>query len=148
MSADTNALGLPPIDQVGFVVADLDQAVARYEALYGPFTFMDTEVTGADFRGRSADCRLKIAFGHSGSLEIEFIQPLEGEGPHAEFLASGREGMHHLRYRVDDHDDAVALLVDEGYTAMWSKRLDDTIAFTYLERDGDPLIVEILQMPA
>ena len=31
------ALGLGPIDQVGYVVRDLEASLPRYEALFGPF---------------------------------------------------------------------------------------------------------------
>jgi catechol 2,3-dioxygenase-like lactoylglutathione lyase family enzyme len=147
MSKSASTLALPPIDQVGFVVSDLDQAVARYEALYGPFTFMDAEVSGADFHGRKADCRLRIAFGHSGPLEIEFIQPVEGESPHAEFLAAGGEGMHHLRYRVEDTDAWIEKVAPLGYKPIWYKQFSADTVFAYLEREGDPLLIEFLQMP-
>ena len=49
--------------------------------------------------------------------------------------------------RVEDHDATVALLAELGYASVWSKHLDETTAFSYLERDGDPLVIEILQMP-
>ena len=32
-----SGFGLGPIDQVAFVVADLEAALPRYTALYGPF---------------------------------------------------------------------------------------------------------------
>ena len=35
------SLGLPPIDQVGFVVKSVDDAEKRYGAMFGPFTRMD-----------------------------------------------------------------------------------------------------------
>ena len=54
-----------------------------------------------------------MAFGRSGPLEIELIQPVSGEGPHQEFLDAGNEGMHHVRFRVDDLDARVAELEAE-----------------------------------
>ena len=140
-------LGLPPIDQVGFVVKSIAATEERYGALFGPWTHMDGSVEGATYRGRVCDAKLELLFGHSGDLEIEFIEWQGGESPHREFIEAGREGMHHLRYRVDDHDATVALLAELGYASVWSKRLDETTAFSYLERDGDPLVIEILEMP-
>ena len=43
----------------------------------------------------------RLAFGRTGDIEMEFIQPVSGASPHTEFLAAGREGIHHVRYRVD-----------------------------------------------
>ena len=140
-------LGLPPIDQVGFVVRDLGETEKRYEPLFGPFTWMDGSIEGATYRGREADVKLDIMFGHSGDLEIEFIEWKAGESPHREFIEAGREGMHHLRYRVEDADGTIEKLVGVGYEVIWYKVFSPEITFAYLEREGDALVVEVLQMP-
>lgn len=140
-------LGLPPIDQIGFVVRSLEDAERRYAALFGPFTRMDGSVRAADYRGRTADVQLDLLFGRSGALEIEFIAWRGGESPHREFLEQGREGMHHVRFRVDDADAWIARVGSVGYAPIWYKRWSDAITFAYLERAGDPLLIELLQMP-
>ena len=141
-------LGLPPIDQVGFVVRSLDEARERYEAIFGPFTEMDGSVKAADYRGRTADAELRLLFGSSGDLEIEFIEWRGGESPHREFIEQGREGMHHLRYRVDDAQAWIDRLASVGYRRIWYKQFSADTVFAYLEREGDPLLLEVLQMPA
>lgn len=141
------ALGLPPIDQVGFVVRSVDEARERYGPLFGPFTEIDGSVTEATYRGKVADAQLQILFGHSGPLEIEFIEWRGGESPHREFIDQGREGMHHLRYRVADADGWIQKLAPLGYRPIWYKEFSPEITFCYLERDGDPLLIELLQMP-
>jgi methylmalonyl-CoA/ethylmalonyl-CoA epimerase len=140
-------LGLPPIDQIGFVVKDLDAWVEQFDPVFGPFTFMDGSVRGADFRGRREDVKLKIAFGSSGGMEIEFIQWDEGVSPHSEFIQSGREGMHHLRYRVADTDAWIKKLAAVGYSPCWYKRWNAETVFAYLENPDFPLYLELLQMP-
>lgn len=142
------SLGLPPIDQIGFVVRDLDAWVKKYDALFGPFNFMDGSVAGSQYRGRVEDVKLKLGFGHSGDLEIEFIEWVSGHSPHREFLERGREGMHHVRFRVDDCDGWVEKLKPHGYEAVWYKRWSPTTVFAYLERKDDPTLLEFLQMPA
>ena len=145
--AALESLGLPPIDQVGFVVRSLDEAKARYGALFGPFTEMDGSVEAADYRGRTEDVKLQIMFGKSGDLEIEFIEWQDGHSPHREFIDAGREGMHHLRYRVDDTDAWIEKLATVGYRPIWYKQFSEDVVFAYLEREGDPLLIEFLQMP-
>jgi len=140
-------LDLPPADQVGFVVKDIEAAIAQYDPLFGPFSTMDAEVDEADYRGRSADARLKLAFGKSGDLEIELIEWVGGESPHREFIEAGREGMHHIRFRVDDCDAAIAKAETIGFKRIWYKTMMETIKFAYMEREDDPLIIEFLQMP-
>lgn len=140
-------LDLPPIDQIGFVVKDLDAWVRQFGPLFGPFTFMDGSVEGADFRGRSEDVRLKLAFGRSGDLEIELIEWQDGISPHSEFIQSGGEGLHHLRYRVTDADAWIKKLATVGYTPCWYKRWSADTVFAYLENPDFPLCLELLQMP-
>ena len=140
-------LGLPPIDQVGFVVKSLAEAEKRYTPLFGPWTRIDGSVESATYRGRLCDAKLAILFGHSGNLEIEFIEWQGGESPHREFIEAGREGMHHLRYRVDDTDGWIEKVEKIGYHPIWYKQFSEDIVFSYLEREGDPLLIEFLQMP-
>lgn len=140
-------LGLPPIDQIGFVVRSLAESENRYGALFGPWKHMDGTVEAATYRGRVCDARLDLMFGRSGALEIEFIEWRAGDCPHREFIEAGREGMHHLRYRIDDADAWIAKFSTIGYRPVWYKQYSAEIVFAYLEREDDPLLVELLQMP-
>ena len=100
-------LNLPPVNQVGFVVKDLDKALEFYQPLFGDFTVMDASDMEWDYRGRPEVSSLRIAFGNSGDVEIELIQWIAGETPHKEFLEAGHEGMHHLRFVVDNVEKKV-----------------------------------------
>ena len=149
MNADHSLthLGLPPADQIGFVVRNLDAAMALYDPLFGPFSTMDGSVKAVTYRGRVEDVSLKIAFGRSGDLEIELIEWVSGYSPHREFIERGREGMHHLRFRVDDADHWIEKVKSAGFEAIWYKRYSADTTFAYLERPGDPTLIEFLQMP-
>lgn len=140
-------LGLPPIAQLGHVVRDLESSMALYEPLYGPFTIMDGSVQGATYRGRIADVNLVIAFGRSGDLEIELIQWQSGDSPHREFIEHGREGFHHVQFRVDDCDGWITKTEPLGFEVVWYKRYSTDTTFAYLERPGDPTLIEFLRMP-
>ena len=139
------ALNLGPIDQVGFVVANLDEAIARYQPLFGEFTLMDALEMDWLYRGRQENSSLRLAFAKSGDIEIELIEWLDGGTPHKEFLDQGREGMHHLRFRVENLDEKVKAAEELGYEAIWIKRFADNLAAAYLERKGDPLIIELFE---
>jgi methylmalonyl-CoA/ethylmalonyl-CoA epimerase len=141
------ALDLPALFQIGIVVPALARALGHYEPIFGPFEIMEAVHEGALFRGRPQDCAMTIAFGHSGSVEIEIIEPRSGSSPQQEFLDSGGLGMHHVGFRVEDHDRKVRQAARLGFKAIWSHRVGD-IAWSYLERENDPLIVELLQMPS
>lgn len=143
-------LGLPPVDQVGFVVRDLDKALETFGALFGDFQTMETALEGAWYRGRPADVTLRIAFGRSGSLEIELIEVVSGESPHRERLEQHGEGVHHIRFRVDDIDPPLARLKELGFEVIWAHEIPQVSAkWAYLEGPSDHggALVELYAMP-
>ncbi len=138
-------LELPPADQVGFVVRDIDASLAVYEPLFGPFTTMDPGPMTYAYRGGEEECDMKLAFGRSGELEIELIQWLHGGCPHKEFIDAGREGMHHLRFRVEHLEEKVAQAEPFGYRAIWQKRYGEGLAVAYLECENASLLLEFFE---
>jgi hypothetical protein len=140
---------LGEIDQVGYVVSDLEKALPRFAALFGECTRMDADTPGTLFRGRRSDVKLKMAFFRSGPLEIELIEPVSGAGPHQEFLDSGGQGVHHVRFRVEDLDAKLPELNAAGYETLWYHRYTPEIAWAYLEcppAEGGG-VFELLEMP-
>jgi methylmalonyl-CoA/ethylmalonyl-CoA epimerase len=137
---------LPAPDQVGYVVRDLDLAMSVHEPIFGPFTTMDVTLEGPIYRGRPCDCSLRIAYGRAGPIEIELIQPTGGESPHADFLAAGCEGIHHVRFRVDDFHAHLTAAARLGYTAVWQHSMD-VADFAYLEHERQKgMLIELLRM--
>ena len=121
-------LGLPPMDQVGFVYRDLEAAIASYDSLFGPFQVHEYGSFEYDYRGSREACELRIAFGRSGDIEIELIQWVSGGCPHKEFLDQGREGMHHLRFQVENLEKMVAKASQAGYQPVWKTRFGAGLA--------------------
>lgn len=146
MSTDIERqLDLPPVNQVGFVVRDIQQAIRAYEPIFGTFVEMDAFDMEWIFRGSPAVSSVKLAMAQSGDVEIELIQWISGDTPHKEFLDAGREGMHHLRFIVDNVDNKVTEAEAFGYRVVWYKRFAEGLAAVYLERDDDPLIIEFFE---
>ena len=142
-------IGLPKPDQIGFVVRDLKRAMALYDPVFGPFRIVDFGAQQASYRGGPrTPYDLKYAFGRIHDLEIELIEWVSGDTPHRDFLERGGEGIHHLRFRVDDLDRWGARLAAAGYERVWYDRLSPDTAYGYYERGGDPLFLELLQFPA
>jgi len=140
---------LGDIDQVGYVVPDLEQAIPRFAQLFGECTRMDSTTPGTLFRGRESDVTLKMAFFRSGPIEIELIEPVSGASPHQEFLDGGGEGTHHVRFRVADLDGKLPELEAAGYETVWYNRYTPEIAWAYLAapRSEGGAMIELLEMP-
>jgi len=141
-------LGLGPIDQVAYVVENLERALPRYEAMFGPFQVMTYEIKDCTIRGRQSDCALRLALNNSGPVEIELIEVLAGETIHSEHLKRHGEGIHHVRFRIADLEPKVAELEAAGYRTVMQKRVGPTTAFAYLEspREIGGSVIELLQM--
>ena len=146
----TGELGLPAIDQISWVVEDLDRALEKFRPLFGEFTLMESELKDTLYRGEPSDVTLRMAFGKSGGVEIELIQVVSGRSPHLELLEKYGEGAHHVRFRVDDVDATSRRLEPLGFETIWYKRMEGgDIVFTYLE--GPPghggAVIELFQFP-
>ncbi|MFA4836190.1 MAG: VOC family protein [Dehalococcoidia bacterium] len=138
---------LSPIDQLAIVVKDLDKAVEFYTTKlgWGPFNIIEVDSKGSIYRGKPTGCRLKIAFGRSGLIEIEIFQVLEGNSPHVEFLRTKGEGLHHVRCKVDDLDEALAEWAKEGIEPVWVNR-DPIASVAYMDTDkSGGVMVELIQ---
>ena len=142
-------IGLPPVEQVGYVVRDMDAALALYGPLFGPFVTMETTTKGANYRGKICDVTLKLAIGLSGDTEIELIQWVDGESPHREFIDQGREGIHHIRFGFDGVDEMQAVmdkLAARGFEPIWDYRSRES-SYAYLEHETQRgLLIELLTM--
>jgi catechol 2,3-dioxygenase-like lactoylglutathione lyase family enzyme len=141
-------LGLGPIDQVSYVVENIDRALPNYEALFGPFEVSQNELPDCTIRGQAADCTLKMAIGHSGPMEIELIEVIDGETTHTEHLRAHGEGLHHVRFRVDDIDAKLPELEVEGFKTLLYKRFSPEIAFAYMQTPDaiGGSVIELLQL--
>jgi methylmalonyl-CoA/ethylmalonyl-CoA epimerase len=132
-SAGLGSLGLGSIDQVSFVVRDIEASLPAYTALFGPFTTRMAGSSTMSLRGRPVSPTLKLAFAYQGDLEIELVEVVEGESPHAEHLATHGEGIHHVRFRVDDLEAAQKRMEDAGWVATF-EGVTPRANFAYLER--------------
>jgi len=129
---------LPPVEQIGIVVEDVDRAVQFYSSVFGwgPFQILQSDIKGFIYRGRSVDCRMKVALAQSGPIEIELIQVLEGDTIWTDFLREKGEGIHHLRFHVDDLDGTLAELAKEGIEPVFHKDFTEFgVKFAYLNTD-------------
>jgi methylmalonyl-CoA/ethylmalonyl-CoA epimerase len=103
---------LPGLFHIGWVVRDCAAAQRELSARLGagPFVSMGEErlFDKALVHGKPVPFSLRVAFGALGGVLIELLEPLDDKSPHAEFLDSHGEGMHHLAYLVPDFDEQLA----------------------------------------
>jgi methylmalonyl-CoA/ethylmalonyl-CoA epimerase len=138
--------GLGGIDQVSYAVRDLDEAARRLDPLFGPFVTAPVDLPDVLCDGRRGPVSLKLGFGRSGALEVELVQVVAGAFPQREFLERRGEGIHHVRFTVDDLDAKVDLMRAGGFSVVAGADTPQA-RFAYLEAPaiiGDSM-VELVQ---
>ncbi len=113
---------LPPIDQLGLVVPDVESAAAQLEKMgIGPFFIMSGDVKKWVERGESRRFYCKAGFASHCGLDLELLEPGEGSdfyGQHVD--PDGRVVIHHLGFFVKNKDKEVAKLNAKGYSTWIS----------------------------
>ena len=142
-------VGLGAIDQLSFAVPSLDDALPRYEAMFGgPFTAMDVPGMEVVVRGRPETVSLRLGFGQTAGLEVELVEVVSGGWPTVAWLAEHGEGLHHLRYPVDDFGRSRAELEAAGCSVLMEGH-NFGVSFGYFEVPMlNGMVVELIQMPA
>jgi methylmalonyl-CoA/ethylmalonyl-CoA epimerase len=131
---------LGPIIQVGLVVRDAEAAVQAWTERFhfGPARFVDWPPEGRNlegtgtYRGRPGNFRMRLAFIETPSIQIEFIQPLEGDNIYSEWLEQHGEGLHHILFEVDD-PEAVAAGLNVPILQSGGSTLRPGAIWTYLD---------------
>jgi len=131
---------LGPIDQLGYVVDDIEAAMDHWtrRLAVGPFYFLPSPpLADVTYRGRPTGARIAVALGFSGPLQIELIQPLDDEPtPYRDFLAAHGTGLHHVARFVEDYDHAVAGYAARGMEPYFGGRgLTEKQRFAYFDTE-------------
>jgi catechol 2,3-dioxygenase-like lactoylglutathione lyase family enzyme len=111
--------------QVALVVADLDEALRFWTEKMGvgPFVVIADAMSDRQFtyRGRQTSIEASLAFSYVGDTQIEVIaQTNSAPSPYRDFLASGRQGVHHVAFWPADPESACRDLVRAGFEQVCS----------------------------
>lgn len=110
--------------QIGIVVRDLERSTQLLGELFGigPFRFIEWPNRPDSkywFRGAEERIKIRQAFAQVGPLELELIQPLEGEhNAYREFLDSKGGGIHHILFEVEDMEAVLSGLATRGVKVL------------------------------
>lgn len=125
------------IDQVGIVVRDIEQTIKQLSSLWnvGPLQIREIDLLDAIVHGKQMRVRAKLAFAQVGPVELELIEPGEGENIYWEFLQTKGEGVHHLKIPVSDIESEVARFREKGVGVLQSGSTPRS-SFAYLDTEG------------
>ncbi len=133
---------LGDIVQVGIVIEDMEKAKAGMEKVFGlvPDSESDNIYKKTWYRGQIIDAPVKAAFYNAFNVQLEFLQPIgDTDTAWHDYLDEGfrqhGHALHHLRFDVENNDEATAALAKRGVTKYMEGRslVDPSATFTYYD---------------
>jgi catechol 2,3-dioxygenase-like lactoylglutathione lyase family enzyme len=144
-------LRLPEVGQVGYVVSDVDRAIVRYKETFGmgPWMLLDGRPEPCIEGGREVHPLLRIALAYAGSVQVEFIQVIEGESFHLQHVGKSEGEVHHLGFMVQDIARRLDAYGKRGIGVLQRgtiKVAGVSVEYAYLDTVGQAdIIIELLQ---
>jgi methylmalonyl-CoA epimerase len=89
------------VHHIAIVVKSIAQARKSYEGVLG------LRASEPEF---VADQKVNVLVVYAGTQRIELVEPASEDSPVSRFLAQRGGGLHHVAYRVDDVEAAIAAL--------------------------------------
>jgi len=125
------------VDQLGFVYKDVRKQAKIMETFFGipQFTILGPIELDTVYRGKETKFTATGAFSRLfNNTEIELIQIEGGECIHKEFLDQGKEGLHHIRFNVENLSEMIEKFKKEGIDVLQSGRIVK-LAYAYMDTE-------------
>ncbi|TZG25055.1 VOC family protein [Sphingomonas montanisoli] len=142
--------GFGQIDQIGYLVENLDAAIQFWIDRFGvgPWTVFRNVPLDGVYRGQAGTVTIDVGLSYQGNVQIELIEATN-DTPSPYRDADGRRllGIHHTAHIVDDLDAAVAKASGNGLRVVFEASNPAT-RVAYLASDNEPgLLAEFIMGP-
>ena len=123
------------VDHIGIAVKNLEESKKFY-----------TEVLGMTALGEEVveEQKVRVCFIPCGDSEVELLESTSPEGPIAKFIEKNGEGIQHLAFRVDNIEQALSDLKEQGVRLIDEKPRygagGASIAFVHPKATGGILV--------
>jgi len=128
-----------PIQQIGFVVDDLEKAALHWchACGIGPFYISEhIKYRSFRFRGQETPIDLSLAFSYSENLQIELIkQHNDAPSVYREFLSRSPSGVVHVATFSDDFDAETEIMKARGNSILQTSLDEKGVETIYFETD-------------
>ncbi|MCS6840099.1 MAG: methylmalonyl-CoA epimerase [Roseiflexus sp.] len=127
------------VDHIGFAVRDIDSAIAFYSQTFG---ISDWE------RIPMPERHMEVAATRMGDVLLELIAPTSDEAAFAKYLNERGPGMHHIAYKVNDIEAALAEIKARGVQLIDETPrpgLHDTLVAFLHPKSCQGVLVELVQ---
>ena len=100
------------IEHIGIAVKDLKDSNKLFEVLFGKAHYKIESVESES---------VNTSFFMVGENKIELLESTDEDGPIGKFIAKKGEGIHHIAFDVDDIEEEIKRLKNEGFTVLNNK---------------------------
>jgi len=113
----------------------------------------DSNISEMTYHGKPARHRFRVALTMVGPMQLELIQPVEGENIYSDFLREHGEGLHHVGHvKVDNSSEALVALEKAGLRCLQSGRVAGGqyagVGFAYMDAVNTlGTIIELFETP-
>jgi catechol 2,3-dioxygenase-like lactoylglutathione lyase family enzyme len=96
-------IDLPEVDQVAFVVEDLDDGMSRFHQMMGiepwkVYEYEPPEMEQMTYHGEEVEFSARVGLSYAGDTMFELIEPVSGPNIYDDHLDKHGEGLHHIGY--------------------------------------------------
>lgn len=127
------------IEHIGIAVKSLEVSNVLFEKLFGQPPYKEEEVASEG---------VKTSFFMNGPNKIELLEATNPDSPIAKFLEKKGEGIHHIAFDVNDINEEVIRLKEEGFVILNEipKKGADNKLVAFLHPKGtNGVLVELCQ---
>jgi methylmalonyl-CoA/ethylmalonyl-CoA epimerase len=92
--------------------------------------------------------KVKTAFFKTGETKIELLESLDTDGTISKFIEKKGEGIHHIAFAVEDIEEEMARLREEGFVLVNDtpkKGADNNLVCFIHPRDTNGVLIELCQ---
>ena len=127
-----------PIVQTAWVTDDLTKTESHLSHHFGAgkWTRFEGIAFGPDtcrYRGRPANFSADISLTYIGDMQLELIQPLDGDSIYHDFMARHGAGLHHICFETDDMEATLARAAAAGVDVAQRGSMAGMMEFAYLD---------------
>ncbi len=127
------------IRQAGYVVPDIEAAMAHWSGVLGvgPFFYAErVPIVNYTYRGEPHEVHNSVALANSGPLQIELIQTRsDTPSMYRDFIRAGNWGLQHVAYWTERYDDDLARLTAQGFVPAMSGEVGARGRFIYFDTE-------------
>jgi methylmalonyl-CoA/ethylmalonyl-CoA epimerase len=142
------ALGTTTVTQVGIIVSDIEAKARAWSEILGlpmPQIIITDPVDTArtEYRGTRTSARAKLAFFHTGQVDIELIEPIGEPSTWKDHLDQHGDSLHHIAFHVQGMKEKTAYLDSKGLSLL---QRGEYTGGRYAYFDGDAQLGCILEL--